>query len=163
MDSNRDELWKVRDELDIAEVINRYGRGIRENSLEILVSCFADDAYLDYGETEIVGIENVRTYFAQTVAPALTTKRRIPGLDTRLLSTPIVTNVMIDLDDDEAHAESICLAVHVGVKNDAEVVVVRGICNSDDFVRTASSWKIKKRVHTALWTFQTPGLMLGGH
>ena len=53
-----------------------------------------------------------------------------------------------------------CLSSHVGYKQGEGKVIVRGTRNIDELVRTVSGWRIRRRVHPAVWAFEVPGAML---
>jgi hypothetical protein len=148
-------LQALLDRSEITDLINRYGQGIRQRTPDLVVSCFAPDARLDYGFTQIEGIEAVRAFFEGVASGAGSASPS--HLDQRAVSTPVMTNIQIDLAGDSAHCESLCLAIHAGVKQGREAVVVRGTQNSDDLVRTAEGWKITKRTHMLHWSFEAAG------
>ena len=152
-------LQELEDRAEITDLINRYGNGIRLGDAEQIVSCFADDAVVDHGHGQAVtGREALLAYFGhQTVSAAA---RSVLTFDQKVASTPVMSNVLIDLNGDTAHCESMCLAIHTGYLDGQGKVIVRGTRNIDDLVRTASGWKISRRVHPAVWAFEVPGTPL---
>jgi hypothetical protein len=54
----------------------------------------------------------------------------------------------------------LCLSSHVGYKQGEGKAIVRDIRNIDVLVRTVSGWRIRRRVHPAVWAFEVPGAML---
>lgn len=145
-------VQQLHDRIEISDVLNRYADGIYCSDLEKLMSCFADDSFLDYGHSTMRGVQEIRRFFSSI------TERHARG--EQRLSTPVITNVTITLDGSEAHCESMCLAIHIFYGDDTKVTV-RGTRNIDDFIRTASGWKIRERRHEQLWSFETPGTYLG--
>jgi hypothetical protein len=124
-----------------------------------VVSCFADDATIDHGHGQVVaGIDRIRQYFSGSAAS--NARRSVLTFDEKLASTPVMSNVLIEVDGDTAHCESMCLAVHVGLRDGEGRVMVRGTRNVDDLVRTPSGWRIRRRVHPAVWAFEVPGTPL---
>jgi hypothetical protein len=78
-------------------------------------------------------------------------------LDKRLVSTPVITNVAIELDGDAASASSYALAIHGGPRGEDKLVLVRGTRNIDQLTRTSQGWKIRHRIHELVWSFETAG------
>jgi ketosteroid isomerase-like protein len=147
-------LRRLEDEAEIRHVVDRYSDGVRLRSPDLVLSCFTDDAVLDYGTLGTMsGNEAIRAFFTNAMQPG----GRTPG-DERRVSTPVMTNVVIEWKgDDEAHCESLCLAIHGDVRAGEEMVRVSGTRNLDDFVKTAQGWRIRRRVHTTEWRFETAG------
>jgi ketosteroid isomerase-like protein len=155
-------LQELEDRAEITDIVSRYGNGVRLHDAEIVASCFADDAVLDHGAGQVIeGHEALLAYFADTSTSAAS--KSVMTFDERIGSTPVMSNVLIDLDGDSAHCESMCLAIHVGTKDGAGKVIVRGTRNIDDLVRTSQGWKIKHRTHPGVWVFEVPGTALVGH
>jgi hypothetical protein len=158
-----DGAWReLADRFDITDVINRYAVGVRTGDSQLLASLFSDDAHLDYGFAQVDGLEDIGRFFAGTLTSVESNRRDVIALDQKVVSTPVMSNVMIDLHEDTAHVESMCLAIHAGARGDAGIVIVRGTQNVDDFVRTDQGWKIRRREHIHLWTYEAPG-SAGGH
>jgi ketosteroid isomerase-like protein len=154
-------LQELEDRAEITDLVNRYGNGIRLGDAEQIVSCFADDAVVDHGHGQTVeGREALLAYFGHQTTSAAA--RSVLTFDEKVASTPVMSNVLIDLDGDTAHCESMCLAIHTGYQDGQGKVIVRGTRNIDDLVRTADGWKIRRRVHPAVWAFEVPGTPLAG-
>jgi ketosteroid isomerase-like protein len=152
-------LRELEDRAEINDIVNRYGNGVRVGDVEQIVSCFADDAVVDHGHGETVeGREALLAYFGDSTRSAAA--QSVLTLDQKVASTPVMSNVLIDLDGDTAHCESMCLAIHAGYKHGEGKVIVRGTRNVDDLVRTATGWRIRRRVHPAVWAFEVPSSML---
>jgi hypothetical protein len=152
-----DGAWReLADRFEITDVINRYAVGVKTGDSKLLASLFSDDAHLDYGFAQVDGSEDIEKYFAGTLASA-EAGRNVVALDHKVVSTPMMSNVLIDLHGDSAHVESMCLAIHAGTRDDTDMVIVRGTQNVDDFVRTDDGWKIRRRQHLHLWTYEAPG------
>ena len=145
------------DRAEINDLVNRYGEGVRTRDIDLLASCFSDEAVLEYGHATVVGMADIRAFFAGGSAAAPGASGPVLALDERVASTPVMSNVMIELDGDEAHCESMCLAIHCGFVGGAGSVIVRGTRNVDDLVRTGAGWRICRRVHATVWSFEVPG------
>jgi hypothetical protein len=154
------DLESLADKADITDVVNRYAEGVRLGDVDLILSCFADEATLDYGHHgQVEGTANIRQFFLAGRSVSAPTSGAPQVLDERIGSTPVMGNVTIALRGDYAHCESMCLAIHFGVAAGEGSVVVRGTRNEDDLVRTGAGWRIRKRVHETLWSFQVPGTL----
>jgi SnoaL-like domain len=163
VDGNPDILARLQaleDRAEIADIVNRYGDGVRTNDAALISSCFSADASIDLGlgGPKTVGREAILAHYSRSSdSPAI---KSVQTFDKKVMSTPVMTNTRIDLDGDTAHCESTCLAIHVGYKDGEGKVIVRGTRNIDDLIRTDEGWKIQNRVHPALWSFDVPGSAL---
>jgi ketosteroid isomerase-like protein len=159
-DDDAARLRELEDRAEINDIVNRYGNGVRLSDAEQIVSCFADDAVVDHGHGQTVeGREALLAYFANSARSSVA--QSVLTFDQKVASTPVMSNVLIDIDGDTAHCESMCLAIHGGFKHGEGKVIVRGTRNIDELVRTAKGWKIRRRVHPAVWAFEVPGSMVG--
>jgi ketosteroid isomerase-like protein len=147
-------LQALEDRAAITDVLHRYAHGYRLRDPAIIASCFTDDAIIELGPGRILtGREQIlRTYGSEDKA-----RPSSSVFDQRLLSTPLIANVMIEVDGDRAHCESMCLAIHTGRRGDGSAVLVRGTLNIDDLARCADGWRIAHRRHPALWQFTAAG------
>ncbi len=72
-----------------------------------------------------------------------------PGTAAPMKTSHLFTNVLINLDGDEAEARS--RAAVYSVRGTPEQVRVRGISYRDRMRRTPDGWRIAKRVHSVAW------------
>ncbi|MFZ0668417.1 MAG: nuclear transport factor 2 family protein [Acidimicrobiales bacterium] len=152
-------LQGLQDRAEIGEVIDRYAEGIRRRDVSLVTSCFSESAAIDHGPgRQIAGSEAIREYFARSFNPDTETGEQ--AAEQRAISTPVMSNLQIQLAGDTAHCESMCLAIHVSLLEGDAAVTVRGTRNVDDLVRTSEGWKIQARRHPALWMFKVPGTLL---
>lgn len=145
------------DRAEITDVINLYGRGVATRDTDLLVSIFTEDAELDYYGSDLVkGRDAIRAKFGGALTTADRNHAPMP-LDERLVSVPLMTNILIELDGDTARAESYCLATHAGPRAGEGRVLLRATRNLDDLARTGAGWKIARRRHELLWSIDVPG------
>jgi hypothetical protein len=114
------------------------------------VGCFAPAARLESANGIRNGIDEIRA----AMSPAGLKAAR--GADAGLQfdkSTHQMSNIIVSLDGDHAHAESSATAFLVGPKHGQPMMVIRGLTYSDDFIRLADGWRISNRVHRAIWQF----------
>jgi hypothetical protein len=159
---NKDDLSTLRalaDRAEITDLLIRYTEGVRQNDADIIASVFSDDALLDFPRGAVKGIENIRTYFAGGLGPDKAKRR---GLDALLDALPSITNVIIELNGDEAHSECTCISLTLAVRNGETVLGLGALRNIDEVVRTDKGWRIAKRAKKDLWTAEIPATSLVG-
>lgn len=123
----------------------RYGAGIDRRDVDFVASCFADDAVADYGGAG--HLEGGR-HIAETLV----------GRASRLVdSTHFIGGSMVDVDGDEARAETSCIAYLLVDEGPAATMRVRGIRYQDRLVRHGTGWRIAYRRHGADWQFDVRG------
>ena len=151
-------LQELSDRAEISDVLTSYATGVAHRYVDLLVSLFTETAVLDYyGHDRIEGSGQIRDLFTGKLAHHPEPEHASGPLDARLISTPVVTNIVIELDGDSARSDSYALAIHAGPRGDERLVLARGTRNRDELVRTATGWRIAHRVHELLWSFETPG------
>lgn len=149
---------QLSDRAEINDLITRYAKGVETGDVDLLVALFTDTAELDYyGFDGVEGSAQIRQLFSGKLPHQPNPEHASGPLDARLVSTPVITNVLIDLDGDQAQAESYALAMHAGPRGDQRLVLVRATRNRDRLSRTPAGWRINHRVHELLWSFETPG------
>lgn len=150
-------LRDLEDRACITDVIHRYGEGVRTHDIDTIVGCFTEGAVIDHSGGHVIeGTDQIRRYFQ---ASLLSGDRPTVGERT-LGSTPLMANVLIELEGDRACCESMCLAVHVQTLRGHTRVLMRGTRNVDDLERTAAGWRIRLRRHPSFWAFEVPGTAL---
>jgi hypothetical protein len=108
-------LRELEDRPEVDDPINRLGHLSQSAIPSRMVSCFAEDAGLHGGHGELImGRDAILAYYGEgTGSSAGRCRSRLP-FDQEVASTPVMSNVLIDLDGDWAPCESMCLAIHTG-------------------------------------------------
>jgi hypothetical protein len=136
----------VSDKLAVSEVLDDYARGIDSRDWDLVVSCFTDDAILDY--TAFGGPKAepkvVVDWIAGNVANFAMTQHHI-------------TNRHITLDGEEA----VCIAelfapMGMAAGEGKMTLLFTGGAYNDRFVRTSDGWKINKRTFERAWMAAGP-------
>jgi SnoaL-like domain len=142
------QLQDVVDREAVTRPIFRYADRLDARDPRGVVACFAPDGEFEAGSGAFVleGAEAIARFFEQALGAG---PDGIGGVSTHLM-----TNVMVDLERDSAHAET--KAVAYLTKQDAGTVVVRGLRYSDDCVRAHDGWRLRRRVHQADWQYEVP-------
>jgi ketosteroid isomerase-like protein len=136
----------VSDRLAVSEVLDDYARGIDSRDWDLVVSCFADDAVLDYSAFggPKGSAKEVVDWIAESVSAFVMTQHHI-------------TNRHITLDGDEA----VCIAelfAPMGMKSDEGKMSMlwTGGAYNDRLARTDEGWKITRRVFEKAWMAAGP-------
>ena len=126
-------LQELLDKQEIHEVLCRYSQGVDRMDMELVRSCYHDDAFDDHGSYQgsVDGfVEHVRT-----------------ALATMLGTEHYIDNVLIDVQGDVAYSEAYCLADHrMPSKRGGETDQFLGCRYIDRFERRhRGPWKIAER------------------
>lgn len=143
MSKHAPEIQALLDKQAITEVINLYLRAADRADIELLATCYHDDAWEDHG-----GVFNgpAKDYVA------IMAKMLPKGGVMNHLST----NILIELNGDSAKAEHYILA-YARMKKDGEkfdtLTLARAI---DRFERRDDVWRIAKRTLVWEWNHEMP-------
>jgi ketosteroid isomerase-like protein len=135
---------------EIADVVRGYAVGIDSRDVVAVLSCFTDDATLNYfaGDVVVRGTAEITEFFSFD--------RPNPVLERTEGSTHTSEITSLNLAGDTATASVACVSHLVGRKNGARILAIRGIRYDDEFIKTADGWKIRYRRHTLLWEALLP-------
>lgn len=133
MTPTEDELRRLIDENAIRRVIYRYARGIDRRDLALIRSCYHADAIDEHGpyHGDVGGfIAWVETGFASG----------------RLQSSfHHVGNILIEVEGEEARAETYCTATHRIIEDGELHDFILDVRSLDDFRRHDGEWRIARR------------------
>ncbi len=132
-DLDRNALQRVLDEIELRNLYFRYARAVDRLDVELLRSCFHEDARITTSRTE------VRDDFVRNVMIGLTRFR---------MTQHVTTNVWVEIDGDAARGEAYAQANHRAPgENGAPDTDYRwGGRYVDRFERRDGVWKFSKRV-----------------
>src|SRR4051794_17591862 len=128
-------LRRLLDRQDIADCIHRYARGLDRRDEALLRSAYHPDVVEDHGQY-VGGLEGLVRYLLDVHEPFDGYQRH-------------VTTQNIDLDGDEAHAESYFLSV-ICVDGSSKVRITAGRY-IDRLERRDREWRIANRVVSLDW------------
>ncbi len=142
--STRDpEIQALLDKQAITEVIHLYLRAADRADVELLATCYHDDAWEDHG-----GL------FSGPAADYVAQMAKV--LPSAKVMNHLATNILIDIDGDRARAEHYILA-YGRMKKDGEkfdsLTLARAI---DRFERRDGAWRIAKRQLVWEWNNDLP-------
>ena len=142
------------DEIAIPEVIARYGRGLDARNAPLLLSCFAEDARIEYfgGAHVVEGIDAIAAFFDFSRGGGL------PGVDSIVMTTHVWVPMSVDVDGDRANASTNCVAYLLGAVGDEHVLINRGLHYEDELRRDGDSWLITRRRHLPDWETRGPAM-----
>jgi len=133
----------ISDHIEIAQLVQRYGKALDEKDYVLLDSVFTPDAVTNY---ELGELGNRTTY--PQMRALFESFNAVFSFTQHLLSAPLV-----DLDGDEATAETRLVATHGLERKSGEKSVwfVIGFYR-DSLVRTPEGWRIRERLFQGLHT-----------
>lgn len=136
----------VSDRLAVSEVLDEYARGIDSRDWDLVVSCFTEDAYLDY------------TAFGSIKGPVGDVVGWLQeALAAFVMSQHHVTNRHITIDGDEAVVSAELLAIMgMATEPNKMSMMFTGGQYNDRLVRTPDGWKIAKRTCDRGWLANAP-------
>jgi 3-phenylpropionate/cinnamic acid dioxygenase small subunit len=123
------------DREQITDVLVRYATAIDTRNWPLLRTCFSADVRADYGDIGVWnGVESITQFMATSHEGMHATNH-------------MMSNIVIELDGDEASAASYVHAVLVLTKAPQQWIDVVGRYD-DTFVRTSDGWRIRERTYT---------------
>jgi hypothetical protein len=150
MDRNasRDKSREIADEWEITRIIYRYANRVDVNDVEGVVACFTDDCHVEYGGG--ASVLDGRAELRGFLEDALGLRGGNPTP-----SSHFMTNVLVNVRDNEADVETTAMAVR---NLEPGKITVRGLRYIDVCMRVGgSSWLIRRREHIPVWEFTTDG------
>jgi 3-phenylpropionate/cinnamic acid dioxygenase small subunit len=134
----------LEDRVAINDLIIRYAEAVDNHDDDALASCFTDDAGATFAGVPVPGRGG-----AAIVAFLASLPGGAAGTAAPMKTSHLFTNVVINLDGDQAEARS--RAAVYSVRGTPEQVRVRGIGYLDRMRRTPDGWRIANRVHSVAW------------
>jgi hypothetical protein len=131
-------LRRLRELLDrqaIVDCVHRYARGVDRDDADLIRSAYHRDAAEDHGGF-VGGVDGLIPFLARVHRPFAGSQR-------------YVTNVTVDLDGDEAHAESYWLCVLL--RDEPATLMLSGGRYVDRLERRDGEWRIADRVVVIEW------------
>jgi hypothetical protein len=137
-------LDALYDRVAIRDVVLRYAQGLDERDWDVVAACFTADAQATYGETVLEpGVTNIINH--------------VRGLENLDASTHLMGGTLIDLRGDQATTFTPASVFLAG----GDVVRSRGLAYRDHFVRQGDEWRIRVRIHSVHWMYESPAQPTG--
>jgi hypothetical protein len=134
-------LRATADRLAIQDVLCRYARGIDRCDIDVLRGVWWSGARADYGNGEVDAVD-----WSGDVVIALAAMRR---------TQHFLGNMLIDLDGDQATAETYCRAYHEVDGADGPIEMEVGGRYLDRLERRGGEWRIAHRRYVHDWNRNT--------
>ena len=142
MDDSR--IQDLLDRQDVIDSILRYASGIDMRNWSLYRECFTDELEVDF--TSWGGGTPLKLGADQWVANVRSTLSGFEGTQHTL------TNFVVDVDGDDAHAVVYMSAQHFLPNDKGDSSLLIGGYYTHDLVRTPTDWKIRKARLTVTWT-----------
>jgi hypothetical protein len=142
--SLEEKIQLLMDERDIRNVIDRLSRAASRADLELYKTCFHDDAVIRNGPTFDGKVSDFFEKFADT------------AWQVGEVAQYYMTNVLIDLDGDSAHAETQAFSpktLHQRADNGDRVILMAGFRYLHRFARRNGEWRISVAWFVTDWSF----------
>ena len=140
---NADTLRALADRAEISDILVRYAEGLDRRDLDAVRSCFAPDVQAEYagvvldpGVDALIGHVSIVTTF--------------------IGSMHLVSNVVADIDGNEAHSTCRCVAYVIRDTPDGVRLFMRGLTYEDRWSRLESGFRITNRRHVPEWSVEAP-------
>lgn len=138
---DHDQLERLVAEAEIRRVVARYCRGIDRMDLELVRSCYHDDAHDEHGS------------FSGTVDAYLEWVRRL--LAKYDATMHFIGNQLVDFDDaDTAWVETYGMSVHRSASDKPHLNLTTGFRFVDRFERRDGEWRIAHRIAVPDWSLR---------
>lgn len=132
------------DRLEIADALARYAYGIDDRDFDVVRGLFTSDAHLDY---------------TASGGPAADRDKVIAWIESGMgvvgPSQHLVTNVVVDIDGDEATSRCLLFNPMIMPLKDPLLLYLGGGYR-DRWQRTDDGWRIVHRVQEIVWTSNGP-------
>jgi hypothetical protein len=132
------ELRQLLHERDIRDVVMRYCRGIDRMDRQLVRSCYHPDATDDHGSFS-GGVDEFLAWLW-------------PLLERYTLTMHFVGNLLIEVGDDVAAAETYGIAFHRSEDERPQLNLMTGFRYLDRFERRDGEWRIASRVAVTEWS-----------
>ncbi len=130
-----DDMARLRDRIEIADVLLRYGSSLDERDWARLETCFIPEVTgVLAGGPRLVGYEPIAEAIRVALQPYETTHH-------------VITNAEVELDGDNARLRANLIATHLLEQGP---FVVGGVYR-EELVRTSDGWRISHHQLDALW------------
>jgi ketosteroid isomerase-like protein len=146
-------LAELLDRDAITAVLQRYAEGMGSQDTAMVIGCFTDDAFIDYGFATIQGRAAMEEFFG-----AGPTGKGPIGLDATTSRMQLLPSISITLRGDEADVRSKGMSTYGGWRDGQALVVMRSLEYDDELVRDGERWRIRRRVHLPGWQVELPAL-----
>ena len=148
-------ILEVRDRLEIADALYRFGAAIDSNSEELFVSALAPDAIVDMTPgNKLWGLELPVFQGRDIVIQAL--RNSVCLLDT----THVVTNPRIEINGDAAKLYAIVEAQHLPPDDHSRHCLMKNQYDVS-LVRNGDYWVIKHMLVKGVWFTGKPNILMG--
>jgi hypothetical protein len=106
------------------------------------------------GPVRLSGVGEIREYL-RDMKP---NTPHLAGFDQATGSTPTTSNILIELNGDEATSTSTCVVCHAGSREGKPIVMVRGTEYEDELACLDGVWRFSRRRHRTVWEFEANGV-----
>lgn len=128
---------EMHDRLAIQQLLAAYAHAVDRRDLGAVGDCFLPDAVARYNGVDFNGVDEILAY--------------ISGVERYPATQHVFAPADIRVNGDTATASSHAISHIVLPGENGDRLMSRGLTYHDELVRTASGWKIRRRVHQPHW------------
>jgi hypothetical protein len=134
---------RLQDRLDVIEVVNRFGWHTDHHEWDELSAVLAEELYLDY--SAVFGVE-------PSTSPRADVLAQWEKLFSRVRTQHIITNHIVDVDNDSATCRAHFHAQHVAEVRHGDSQFLLAGAYRFGLARTEHSWRIASVVVRPIWS-----------
>jgi hypothetical protein len=138
-------LQQISDRIEIQDVLVRYSHCIDTRDWDGLDDVFTPDAFIDY--SALGGSKGTLKETKEFLARAMVMFKSFQHM---------ISNLVVEIDGDQATARSICHNPMVMDREGKEHVFICGLWYVDKLVRTDAGWRIAERVEERCYVENQP-------
>jgi len=150
-----DENSDLKDRIEIIDALYRFGLGQDIHNRELFASAFAEDAVLDFRPAaEKCGLPIPVMNGKETIVKA------IPGLETHIDTTHVVSNCRVIQNGDEARLSALVEAQHIPKNDRSRHALLKNLYDVL-LVREGQHWVVKHMLIDNVWFTGEPKILIG--
>lgn len=142
---------ELSDRFEIQDLVFRYAQLVDQKSFDALREVFTEDVHVDYSALggSVGGLEETLAFLKAAV-----TNEMFPH------SQHFNANVQVELQGDSAKGRVMCFnPMEMALPDTGTQTYFLGLWYVDEYRRSATGWRISRRVEEKSWVFNTPDFM----
>jgi len=148
-------LAALLDRQAIIEVLQRYILGMADKNHPMVLSCFTEDAQVDYGFIKLHSRSEMASFMGGRRGSAGT---NLYGIERVTYGAQQLPNIWVTLRGDEADVRSEGSSTYAGWRGEEKIVVMRSLTYYDLMRRVDGRWLIARRDHRPGWRVELPAV-----
>ncbi len=135
------------DRMTITDLLYREARGMDSHDHSLIAMSYTEDCRYEIDQHVLIGRDNLIAVYKD----ARGARARTWGVDSIESITHSVDNVLVEVQDDRAEAQSMLTGTAIGKRDGVVVMRTRNVWREDHLVREGNRWLIAHRRQTLQW------------